>query len=260
MKILFFGDIVGRPGRKAVKKFLAEDLESVKPDLIIANADNLASGRGPTLSVYEDMLEAGIDVLTCGDHIWDNREAVDIMQLKNSKLIRPMNYPSINPGKGFIEVEVNGKPVVIASFLGRVFTTEGLDSPFTIANQLVEEHKNKTIIIDFHAEATSEKSAFGNFVSGKVSAVLGTHTHVQTADHRILEDFTAYISDVGSCSPYDSVIGVDKAISIKRFVTGVPIKFELADGPVQVNAVVVEIDDKSGAAYSITPINKVYED
>lgn len=259
IKVLFFGDIVGRPGRTALMRFLEEEKESIRPDLIVANADNLSSGRGPTLNKYEEMVDAGIDILTCGDHIWDQKEAIEILEKKNSRLIRPYNYPKICPGKGLIEVKIKGEDIVVASFLGRIWTTEGLDSPFEAAEEMLSELKSKIILIDFHAEATSEKIAFGYDLTGKATAVLGTHTHVQTADERILEDHTAYISDIGFCGPYDSVIGIDPKCSVKRFRTGMPLQFDLAEGRTQVNAVILEIDEKTGKALAIKRVQKLYE-
>lgn len=257
IKVLYFPDIIGRPGRTAVKNFVAENKESLEADLIIANVDNVASGRGPTLTTVQEMHDAGIDVLTCGDHIWDQKEATDLFSNKKLKLIRPLNYPKIAPGKGSLEVSVKGRNIVIVSLLGRVFTAEGLDNPFTVIDEFLESAKENNIIIDFHAEATSEKMALGYYLAGRVSAVLGSHTHVQTADERILKGHTAYISDCGSNGPYDSVIGIEPEISIKRFRTGMPMKFELAEGPVQVNAVIIEIDERTGKSTSISRILEI---
>jgi len=256
MKVLFFGDIFGRPGRAAVKKFLEEQRQALGIDLVIANADNVASGRGPTNKTYQEMCDIGIDVVTCGDHIWDNSEILESLEDKSSVLIRPANYPDLAPGRGYITVKVKGVDVLVATFLGRVFTTEGLDSPFAKYDELIRARKETIKIIDFHAEATSEKCAFGQYICSDASAVIGTHTHIQTADEQIMQK-SAYISDVGSCGPIDSVIGVKKEISIKRFLTGMPVKFEVSDNQAQINAVVVDIDEKSGRAAGIERINKV---
>lgn len=258
MKVLFFGDIFGRPGRTAVRKFIAENKSKLGIDLVVANGDNVASGRGPTVKTYEEMIDAGVDVLTCGDHIWDQSEIIEVLEDKNSKLIRPANYPDVNSGRGQIELKIGSTDVLVVDLLGRVFTTEGLDSPFACADQIVGESKSKVKIVDFHAEATSEKMAMGHYLAGKVSAVLGTHTHVQTADEKII-DGTAYISDIGFCGPVDSIIGVEKSLSIKRFISGVPIKFEVAEGPAQINAVIVSVDEKSGRAESIERISQVVD-
>jgi len=256
MRILFLGDIFGRPGRTAVKKFLEDNKEKLKADLIIANVDNLASGRGPTNKTYQEMVDTGIDVLTCGDHIWDNSEILQTLEDKNSVLIRAVNYPDKAPGRGFVGVKVKGQDVLIATFLGRVFTAEGLDSPFQKYDELIRPRKEKIKVIDFHAEATSEKQAFGQYISDDASVLIGTHTHVQTADEQIKGNI-AYITDVGSCGPYDSVIGVKSELSIKRFLTGMPLKFEVADGEAQINAVIVEVDDKTGKAKKIERIYQV---
>lgn len=258
MKVLFFGDIFGRSGRTAVKKFIEENKSKLGIDLVIANGDNVASGRGPTTKTYEEMINAGVDVLTCGDHIWDQSEIIDTLEAKDSKLIRPENYPDANPGRGTIEIKVGSSDVLVADLLGRVFTTEGLDSPFVKADEILQGTKSKIAIVDFHAEATSEKMAMGHYLAGRVSAVIGTHTHVQTADEKII-DGTAYITDVGFCGPVDSIIGVEKSLSIKRFLTGVPIKFEVAEGPAQVNAVIVTINEESGVAESIERISEIVD-
>jgi len=259
IKILFFGDIVGRPGRSAVKRFLEEQRDAIRPDLVIANADNLSSGRGPTILKCEEMLNLGVNVLTCGDHIWDQKEIIEYISEGSSQLIRPANYPEGVPGRGSIEVEVKDKKVVICNLLGRIWTTEGLDSPFVKADEWAKEYEGKVTIVDLHAEASSEKLAFGRNFTGKFSAIVGTHTHVQTADEEIFENHTAFISDVGFCGPHDSVIGLDPKCSIKRFKTGLPLEFELAAGATQVNAVVIEIDEKTSAAKKIERIQHIYD-
>ncbi len=258
MKILFFGDIFGRPGRTAVKKYVDYCRDELKVDLIIANADNVASGRGPTEKTYTEMVESGIDLLTCGDHIWDQTEIMSVLEDKNSKLIRPLNYPKQAPGKGFIVLNVKGVDVLVCVLLGRVFTQEGLDSPFAVYDQEIRARKEKIKIIDFHGEATSEKYAFARYVADDASAVLGTHTHVQTADDHIMNK-SAYITDVGSCGPTESVIGVETEISLKRFLTGIPAKFEVADKTPQINAVIVDIDPGTGQALSIERINQILD-
>ncbi len=259
IKILFFGDIVGRPGRAAVKRFLEENKESIRPDLVIGNTDNLSSGRGPTVKKCDEMIEMGLDILTCGDHIWDQKEIIEVLQKKDGKLLRPDNYPDICPGRGVACVDVKGKPVLIVNLIGRVFTTEGLNSPFVALDKILEENKEKTVIVDFHAEASSEKVALVQDFKGRISAVIGTHAHMQTADEKIYADHTAFLGDAGFCGPHDSVIGVEPALSIKRFRSGIPLQFELAEGPTQVNAVLLEIDEKTGRAVKIERIFEVYE-
>ncbi|OQA52658.1 MAG: hypothetical protein BWY43_00392 [candidate division WS2 bacterium ADurb.Bin280] len=255
MKILFFGDIFGRTGRRAVVDFIARKKKELSIDLVIANADNISSGKGPIEKTYNELIDGGVDVLTCGDHIWDNKE-VEVLLDDQKKLIRPINYPKINPGEGYKIIEVDGQKIMIASVLGRVFTTEGLDSPFATLDEAIEKEKCDTIFVDFHAEATSEKNAFGHYFAGRVSAICGTHTHVQTADEKILEGGTAYISDVGMCGPSEGVIGVDKDQSIKRFLSAIPTSFEPAEGRGQINAVIVEIGE-DGKAKSIDRINEL---
>lgn len=258
MKILFFGDIFGRPGRNAIKRFLEEEKESLGVDLVIANSDNIASGRGPTIKTYQEMIEAGVDVLTPGDHIWDQKESVELLEDKKTRIARPLNFPDSVPGKKFVEIEVRGKKIVVVGLIGRVWTMEGLDSPFARTDEFLQEQRNKLVIVDFHAEATSEKVAMGHYLAGRVAAVLGTHTHVQTADEKIING-TAYISDTGLCGPADSIIGVVKEQSLKRFTTALPVVFEVAEGPAQINAVLFEIDDKTGEAKKIERIQRVYE-
>lgn len=257
IRILFFGDIFGRPGRTGVKNFLETKKDTIRPDFVIANSDNIASGRGPTENTYQELLDAGIDVLTCGDHVWDQKEVVNILEKKSSKLIRPANYPKMDAGRGFIECEVKGQKVLIVSMLGRVWTTEGLESPFVIADEIISASKAKIIFVDFHGEATSEKCAFGHYLAGRVSAVIGTHTHVQTSDEKILDEKTAYLTDAGFCGPVDSIIGVKKELSIKRFLSGVPINFEVADGTAQINGVILDIDEKTGETVKIERINEL---
>ena len=258
IKILFFSDIMGRPGRTAVKRFLEENKSKIKPDLVIANADNVASGRGPTAKTVDEMKDAGVDILTCGDHVFDQKEAEIVLQ-DSSKLIRALNYPKGDPGQGFAIKKVGNTDVLIVSLLGRVWTAEGIDSPFSAMDEILKDRKEKVIIVDFHAEATSEKIALNHDLAGRVSAVIGTHTHVMTADERILKEHTAVISDSGFNGPYDSVIGVKSEQSIARFRTAMPVNFDLADGPVQVNAVLLEIDEDTGQAKSIKRIQEIFE-
>lgn len=259
MRILFFGDIFGRPGRGAVRRFIEEKKSALNIDLVVGNSDNISSGKGPIEKTYKELLNAGLDVLTCGDHVWDNKDVLSVFHDRDSKLIRPLNYPTGCPGKGAIKVNIKGQAVLVVNLLGRVFTTEGLESPFVVLDEVLAGDIPKIIIVDFHAEATSEKNALSQHFAGKVSAVLGTHTHVQTADEKILREHTGYISDVGMCGPYDSVIGVDKERSISRFLTAMPMPFEVADGPAQINAVVLEIDENTGATKSIERINEILD-
>lgn len=255
MKILFIGDIVGRPGRTAVKEVLPKLKKEHKIDLVFANADNLAGGIGITLETYQEMVEQGIDYLTSGNHIWDKKEIIRHLDDKDIKIIRPSNYPKGNPGRGFVDLRTKGQNVRLVHLQGRVFMPEGTDSPFQAAEEILKEtFKNSVVILDFHAEATSEKQAMGHFLAGRVAAVLGTHTHVQTADFKILPGGTAYITDIGMTGPEDSVIGDDKEIILKRFLTGILDKIEVAKGIAIFQAVILEIDEKTKRAKKILPV------
>ncbi|MFH1245850.1 MAG: TIGR00282 family metallophosphoesterase [Candidatus Omnitrophota bacterium] len=257
MKILFIGDIVGKPGREAVRLLLPNVRKEYGIDLAIANAENAAGGSGVTPQIAQDLFGYGLDMLTSGDHIWKRKE---IMETLNSeeRLLRPLNYPLAAPGKGSSIIRTKkGVPVGIMNLEGRVFMSS-IECPFRCAREAVEqmEEKARVIIVDIHAEATSEKVALGWFLDGKVSAVLGTHTHVQTADEKILPKGTAYITDVGMTGPFDSVIGRKYEDVIERFLTQVPVRFEMAEDNVQMHGVVVEIDEKTGKAVAIKRIQE----
>lgn len=257
MNILFIGDIVGNPGRDAVKALLKPLIQEYAIDLTIANAENAAGGKGLTKEVAVELFAAGIEFMTMGNHVWDQRSIMKYIE-EEARLIRPANYPIGAPGKGYGYVRVKGKKVGILNLSGRVFLPS-LEDPFSGAIRWTNEIRRETpiILVDFHAEATSEKVALGWFLDGKVSAVLGTHTHIQTADARVLEQGTAYITDVGMTGPRDSVLGVKKEVIINRFLTQLPAKFELANGPLQLNGVVLDIDENTGKARNIIPIQKV---
>lgn len=255
MKILFIGDIVGSPGRNMVQEYLPKLKEKYRPNLTIVNGENAASGKGITEKIYKQFLEWGAQVVTMGNHTWDKREIYDFIDdAKN--MIRPANFPENNPGKGIIYVNINGIEVAVMNLQGRTFLPPS-DDPFTKADQLIEEAKKRTniIFIDFHGEATSEKQALGWYVDGRASAVVGTHTHTQTADERILPGGTAYISDVGMTGPYDGILGVEKEAVIQRFLTSMPVRFEITKkGRSQLNGFFVTIDDKSGKATKVERI------
>jgi metallophosphoesterase (TIGR00282 family) len=255
MVVLFIGDIVGKPGRKIVKDLLPGLSAKHKPDITIANGENLAGGFGITEKVAANLFESGVDLITTGNHVWDRKEGVPYVT-KEYRVLRPANYPLGAPGNGSIVYTVRDViKVAVLNLSGRVFMND-IDCPFSVADKEVERLSGMTgiIIVDFHAEATSEKIAFGYFLDGRVSAVLGTHTHVQTADERVLQGGTAYISDVGMTGPLESVIGLEKEQIIQRFVTGMPQKYEVAKGPTVLCAVVVEIDDNTGMSKSIERI------
>lgn len=256
MNLLMIGDIVGKPGRKIVKEMTKELIKHYGVDVVVANGENAAGGNGITKEIMMELLESGVDFLTLGNHVWDKKEILSFID-ETDKLIRPANYPAGTPGKGYSIIETKSKEkLAVISLCGRVFLSP-LECPFRMIDTLVAEIKTSTsnILIDFHAEATSEKVAFGWYVDGKVSAVCGTHTHVQTADARILPKGTAYITDVGMTGPRDSVLGVKKEVIINKFITQLPARFEVASGVAQLNGVIIEIDN-TGKAKNIKNIQK----
>ena len=257
MKILFIGDIVGKPGRLAIRELLPLIVEDYRIEFVIANCENAAAGFGVTRDVVEELYQSRIDVLTSGNHIWDKKEVLEFVE-DYETLLRPANYPEGTPGFGSVVMPcASGIHVGVINLAGRVFMRP-LDCPFRSAEKEIERLRKKTriIIVDMHAEATSEKQALGWFLDGRVSAVLGTHTHVQTADEKILPNGTAYITDLGMTGPYDSVIGQDKAKIINRFITSMPHKFEVAKGPAAVHGIVVNVDPKTGQALGIHRIQE----
>ena len=257
MKILFIGDVVGKSGRRALRRFLPELQDENEADLTVVNAENAAGGFGVTAGVLEEFLEQSeIDVLTSGNHIWDKREALDLIQ-DEPRLLRPHNYPEVTPGSGWIVATAsNGVRVGVLNIMGTVFMHPTLDCPFSSANLAIEKKPSDVhaILVDFHAEATSEKVAMGWYLDGRVSAVVGTHTHVPTADERVLPQGTAHISDVGMTGCYNSVIGMETAGVLKRFVQRVPERFEVASGPASVCGVIIDIDETSGKSRSIARV------
>jgi 2',3'-cyclic-nucleotide 2'-phosphodiesterase len=260
MRILFIGDIFGRPGRTIVKDKLPELVTQHRPELIIANGENAAAGFGITPPLAEELFELGIDVITTGNHVWDKREIYDYFQSENGnqhsmarRILRPANYPPRLPGTGLYEGRKGDVPYAVINLQGRVFMASN-DDPFRVADQLLDKVKAKVVVVDLHAEATSEKIAFGWYLDGRVTAVLGTHTHVPTADERVLPQGTAYITDVGMSGPYDSVIGVKKELVIQRFLTNMPARFEPASGDARLAGVLIDCDAASGRASSIRRI------
>lgn len=247
MRILFLGDIVGRPGRRAVGELLTSLQEKYTPELVIANGENAAGGNGITRKTADELFEAGIDVLTMGNHVWDQKEVYGFIE-HEKRIIRPANYPPGTPGRGYVIAHTrNNSRVGIINLSGRVYMPL-LDCPFRLLDDLLPLIRKETpvTIIDFHAEATSEKMALGWYVDGRVSALIGTHTHIQTADERILPKGTGYITDVGMTGPRDSVLGVKIEPVITKFTTLQPVRFEVAAGPVQLNAVFLHIDQNNG--------------
>ena len=252
MRILFIGDIVGRPGRDLVRHGLSALVEHHRADLVIANAENAAAGFGITREIGDQLLDWGVDVMTSGNHIWDKKEALDYIGAE-PRLLRPLNYPAGVPGNGsYVARTRDGVTVGVINAMGRVFMLN-IDDPFARVLEEIDALRQKTriIFVDFHAEATSEKIAMGWHLDGKVTAVIGTHTHVQTADERILPKGTAYLTDVGMTGPHDSIIGVEIEAALGRFLNALPARFETATANPRLNAVVVEADERTGHATDI---------
>ena len=255
MLILMIGDVIGKPGRQAVQKLLPSLRQQYKLDMVIANAENAAGGLGLTLATAEELLDAGVNVLTSGNHIWDRKEIIPYLD-RDMPILRPLNYPPGVPGKGYI---IKDKALVV-NLVGRTFIGN-FDCPFRAMDQLLSEFKDRqpVVIIDFHAEATSEKVAMGRYLDGRVSAVLGTHTHIGTIDAQLLPKGTAYITDIGMTGPVDSVIGDDAESVLRRFLTMMPHRLSVGGGKTIFNAVLVSIDDDSGKAISIDRIDRDVE-
>ncbi len=260
MKILFLGDIFAKAGRQTVKEVLPNLKEKVNPDVVIANVENIRHGSGVSIQNLEDMREYGIDFFTSGNHIFDNKEVYTIMKDKNNHLIRPANYPVGTPGNGFdLFTTKTGKKVLIINLLGRVFIKENTDCPFRKADEILDRFKDvqlDAIFVDFHAEATAEKVALGFYLDGRVSAVIGTHTHIATADARILPKGTAYQSDVGFVGAYNSVIGLDTDSVIDNFLTQIRNKPKMASGSTIFNSVLIDVGNDLKATF-IEPISMI---
>jgi 2',3'-cyclic-nucleotide 2'-phosphodiesterase len=256
MKILFIGDIIGKPGRRAVKELLPSLVAANAVDLVIANCENAAAGFGITRDIVEELYDAHIDVLTSGNHVWDKKEVMEFID-DYETLVRPANYPASVPGAGSVLMPTAaGDYVGVLNLAGRVFM-QPIDCPFVTAKKEIARLKAKTnvIIVDMHAEATSEKKALGWYLDGEVSAVLGTHTHVQTADNEVLPGGTAYISDAGMTGPFDSVIGIKKDTIIEKFLTQIPNRFDVAKNDIRLQGVLMDIDAQSGRANAIERIS-----
>lgn len=259
MNILFIGDIIGRPGRAAVKEILPKLKEELELDFVIANGENLASGSGMTIDTYEEMIKAGIDYFTSGNHIWNKRDFITYLSDSKIKVLRPANYPDGVEGRGYADLEICGKKVRLINLLGRVFMRDLVGDPFRKAEELITKApKPFATIIDFHAEATSEKNSLAYFLDGKATAVIGTHTHVQTSDARILPESTAYITDAGMAGPINSSIGDDLERSINSFLTGMPFTIEPGKGTKIFNSVLIKIGS-NGQAEKIELINRIIE-
>jgi metallophosphoesterase (TIGR00282 family) len=261
MRCLVIGDIIGKPGRLAIGHALPDLRRELELDLVIANGENVAAGAGLTPSLAEELFNTGVDVLTSGNHIWDKREIYDYLDT-DRPVLRPANYPDDVPGRGWlIHHLADGEPVAVINLMGQVFMNQ-LDSPFTLADALLDgvgEPLPRLRFVDFHCEITSEKNAMGWHLDGRVTAVVGTHTHVPTADAKILPEGTAYISDVGMTGPRDSVIGFRLDTVLPRFLRHLPTRFEVADGPVSLNAALIEADRATGRAASIELVQRLVE-
>lgn len=259
MRFFIIGDIVGRPARNLLKNTLKDIIENNKIDFVIANGENASGGTGLTYKNYQELISYGIDVITMGNHVWDKKEIFQYIDEEN-RIIRPANYPSPCPGRGYTILNKNNINIGIMNLSGRVFLSS-LDSPFEIFEKNYNTLKKETdiIILDFHAEATAEKIAMGWFADGKISLLYGTHTHVQTADEKIFPQGTGYITDVGMTGPYYSVLGVDKDIILKRLTTQRPVRHKLANGTVQLNGLIADIDEKSGKCIYLERYLKKYE-
>ncbi|MBP2240204.1 metallophosphoesterase (TIGR00282 family) [Cytobacillus eiseniae] len=255
MNILFVGDVVGSQGRDMIKEYVPKLKEKYRPQITVINGENAAGGKGITEKIYRGFLESGAQAVTLGNHTWDNKEIFEFID-RAKYLVRPANFPEGNPGKGIVYLKYNTEEVAIISLQGRTFMPV-IDCPFKKADELIEEAKKRTsiIFVDFHAEATSEKQAMGWYLDGKVTAVIGTHTHVQTADNRILPGGTAFLTDVGMTGPYDGILGVEKEAVLRRFLTSLPVRFEVPkEGRKQLSAVLIDLDNQTGKARKIERI------
>jgi metallophosphoesterase (TIGR00282 family) len=257
VRILFVGDVFGRPGRDALVRWLPQARAERGIDFVVANGENAANGAGITSKIALRLLAAGVDVITTGNHVWRQKEVYSFLA-SDDRIVRPANYPPGAPGRGLtVRPAADGEPVAVIDLAGELFMQTGM-SPFRIVDRLVEEAQQMaaTIVVDFHAEATSEKVALGHYLDGRVTAVLGTHTHVQTSDARVLPGGTAYQTDVGMTGPLESVIGVRTDIILQRFLTEMPQQFEVAEGPVRLDATVVEAD--GGRALAVETFELVF--
>jgi 2',3'-cyclic-nucleotide 2'-phosphodiesterase len=242
MKVLFIGDIYGKPGLDMLSTYLPELKNTHRPNIIIVNAENASHGRGISLKIYKELMSMGIHAITMGNWVWGNKELFEFIE--GSNVIRPFNYHEA-PGKGYLTLNYNGTKLLVINALGRTFMNANMDCPFIGIDQILEHEKTDYVLVDMHAEATSEKVALGHYLDGRVSAVLGTHTHVPTADDRVLPGGTLYITDVGMTGPLNGVIGVTKEIVLDRFINGFSIPNEVAPGPKQLNAVIMDFQKKT---------------
>ncbi|MBM3959341.1 MAG: TIGR00282 family metallophosphoesterase [SAR202 cluster bacterium] len=253
MRVLMVGDVVGRPGRHALATILPDLRKELALDFAIVQGENIAAGFGLTLDTVKELLAAGADVVTTGNHVWDRNEFITHLNDRALPVIRPMNYPPSVPGRGFIDLG----GLVVVNLIGRVFLGE-FDSPFAVMEKFLKSHDavGRPVLVDFHAEATSEKQAMGYFLDGRVAALVGTHTHVATADQRILPKGTAYVTDLGMVGPMDSVIGMEVGDALFRFLNNMPRHLRVAEGACRFNSVMIELDDQTGQAVAIERIDR----
>lgn len=260
MRILFLGDVVGRGARQALRRRLRALRRERALDFVVANGENAAGGKGLDPDSAEELFDAGVDVLTTGNHVWQHARLLPLLE-RESRILRPANFPSGNPGRGWtVQEAASGGRVGVVNLIGRVFMGD-YDSPFAAADRALEEIRDAAdvVLVDMHGEATSEKTAMGWYLAGKVSAVVGSHTHVQTADERILPGGTAYLTDAGMCGPIDSVIGMRPDEVLRRFLTQMPVRFEVAKGPVVLQGALVEVDPASGRATAVERLQETHE-
>jgi metallophosphoesterase (TIGR00282 family) len=259
MRILFLGDIISKAGRRALAAGLPNLRRRLAVDLCIANVENAAGIFGVTQKVIEEIASSGVDIMTSGNHVWDKREGLVLLDSRDD-IVRPANYPPGVPGKGFLVREIGGTPVSVINLQGRTFMVS-IDCPFRCADAILAEIPQgvKVVLVDFHAEATSEKQALAAYLDGRVSAVVGTHTHVQTADERVMPNGTGFITDVGMVGPIDSVIGVRKEQVIERFMRALPVRFEVASGTVCIGGLLVDVDEATGRAREVQRVREEIE-
>ncbi len=260
MRLLFLGDIMGRPGRQAVQELLPGLRRELAPDVIIANGENAAGGNGFTPKILRSLLDQGIDLITGGNHSFDNREGVAYMAEKGAGVIRPYNYPPGNVGRGSAELELpGGERMLMVNLIGRIFLPP-VDCPFRAADAILDDWQGRgPVFVDMHAEASSEKIAMARHLDGRVTAVIGTHTHVQTADERILPGGTALLSDAGMTGPHGGVIGMSAEVILQRFLKQTPIRFAIASGDIRLQGALIDFDAKSGRALSIQRVDRPLE-
>jgi metallophosphoesterase (TIGR00282 family) len=254
MRLLFLGDIVGSSGREIVKTYLPRLKRKYQPDFIVANGENAAHGRGITEKIAKELFEAGVHAITLGNHTWDNKDIFDFID-REPRMIRPANFPKGTPGSGITYIKQADAELAVINLQGRAFLPP-LDCPFETADRLVQQASKRTklIFVDFHAEATSEKQALGWYLDGRITALVGTHTHVQTGDERILPNGTGYLTDAGMCGPMDGILGMEREAVIKKFITQLPVRFEVATGRSQLNGVLFTLDKSKGITTGIERI------